>query len=432
MMGYENRKRSFCREFLQKRASGVRLGKSSSNLFRYRKKARETINARDFCHVLSVGDGFVEAEGMATYEDIVKESLKHGVMPAVVPELKTITAGGAVSGVGIESSSFRYGLVHETVQEMEVMLGDGSVVTCRGDNEHKDLFFGLPNSYGTLGYILKLKLSAVPVMDYVRLEHKKFGNFRDYFSSMDDICADGGEDFVDGTIFSREEMYLTKGKFVDDAHSASDYRHMKIYYKSIKKNIFDYLTIEDYIWRWDTDWFWCSSHFGAQNPAVRAVLGKWLLKSESYWKLRDWNAKFNPFKRKGFESVVQDVEIPVENAAEFAEFFFDEVGIAPVWVCPVKPQGEKFDLYEMDPGKLYINFGFWDVVKSSHPDGFLNRKIEKKVRELGGKKSLYSTSFYPEKEFRELYNGKRYDELKEKYDPSGAFKNLYEKCVGRK
>ena len=51
-------------------------------------------------------------------------------MPAVVPQLKTITLGGAVAGVGIESSSYRHGLVHDTVLELDVLLGDGRVVTC--------------------------------------------------------------------------------------------------------------------------------------------------------------------------------------------------------------------------------------------------------------------------------------------------------------
>ena len=36
-------------------------------------------------------------------------------MPAVVPQLKSITLGGAVAGVGIEATSFRYGLVHDTI-----------------------------------------------------------------------------------------------------------------------------------------------------------------------------------------------------------------------------------------------------------------------------------------------------------------------------
>ncbi len=52
-------------------------------------------------------------------------------MPFVVPQLKTITLGGAVTGLGIESSSFRSGLPHESVLEMEVLVGDGRI--CGGE-----------------------------------------------------------------------------------------------------------------------------------------------------------------------------------------------------------------------------------------------------------------------------------------------------------
>ncbi len=69
-----------------------------------------------------------DVEGMTTYEAFVDETLRHGLLPTVVPQLKTITVGGAVSGVGIESSSFRYGLVHETVEEMEILTGNGRIV----------------------------------------------------------------------------------------------------------------------------------------------------------------------------------------------------------------------------------------------------------------------------------------------------------------
>jgi FAD/FMN-containing dehydrogenase len=51
---------------------------------------------------------------------------RQGVMPTVVPQLKTITLGGAVAGVGIESSSHRHGLVHDGMLELDVLLGDGA------------------------------------------------------------------------------------------------------------------------------------------------------------------------------------------------------------------------------------------------------------------------------------------------------------------
>ena len=79
----------------------------------------------DFQHVLSVDPQtrVIETEGMVTYEALSDAALTHGLMPAVVPQLKSITIGGAIGGIGIESSSFRYGLPHETVLEMDVLLG---------------------------------------------------------------------------------------------------------------------------------------------------------------------------------------------------------------------------------------------------------------------------------------------------------------------
>src|SRR5215212_2499452 len=64
-------------------------------------------------------------QGMTTYEDLVDATLAHGLMPFVVPQLKTITLGGAVTGLGIEASSWRNGLPHESVRSIDVLTGDG-------------------------------------------------------------------------------------------------------------------------------------------------------------------------------------------------------------------------------------------------------------------------------------------------------------------
>ena len=108
-----------------------------------------------------------DVQGMCTYEDLVDATLPHGLMPMVVPQLKTITLGGAVTGLGIESSSFRNGLPHESVLEMDVLTGDGRDRDRHPDGEHADLFPAFPNSYGTLGYALRLRIELEPVAPYV-------------------------------------------------------------------------------------------------------------------------------------------------------------------------------------------------------------------------------------------------------------------------
>jgi FAD/FMN-containing dehydrogenase len=396
---------------------------------------------RNFCEVLAVDAqaGWVEAEGMATYEALTAACLKHGVMPAVVPQLKTITLGGALAGVGIESSSHRYGLVHDTVLELDVLLGDGSVVTCTRENEHADLFFALPNSYGTLGYALRVKAKAVPVRPYVHLVHLDYFDGRLYFQEFEKRLRAGHADFFDGTIFAPDKMFITEGRLVDKAPYTSDYTFEHIYYQSIPRKRDDYLTISDYLWRWDTDWFWCSKNVFAQNRFVRRFLyGRKRLGSRQYTKIMRWNSRYGVTKKiervlgLHSESVIQDVDIPIARAAEFLQFYAREIGLWPVWICPIgpAPEGERFTLYPMREG-WYVNFGFWDVKRTREPQppGHFNRMIEEKVVELGGIKSLYSDSYFPRAEFERLYGGETYRALKAKYDPGNAFPGLYEKVV---
>ena len=66
------------------------------------------------------------------------------------------------------------------------------------------------------------------------------------------------------------------------------------------------------------------------------------------------------------------------------------------------------------------------------PRGYINRKIELKVTELGGVKSLYSDAYYPREEFWSIFDRDAYAALKAKYDPTGALGDLYDKCVLRR
>ena len=443
MATYEEKKQRLLAELRASEGMAVGLAKNTSNLFRDRNNApKHKLDVRNFNNVLRVdaANGWVEAEGMTPYEKLVDAMLAHGVMPAVVPQLKSITLGGAAAGVGIEASSFKYGLVHETLLEMEILLPDGRIVLCTPDNEHKDLFYGFPNSYGTLGYVLKLKAKAIPVKKFVQLQHIRHTDPAEYFRDLEQRCAQD-VDFVDGVVFGRNEMVITLGRFVDNAPFVSDYTYKNIYYRSLRERTTDFLTTHDYIWRWDTDWFWCSRNFLVQNPIIRRIVGKPFLNSVTYSKIMRWNSKWKLTKRLDrlmgvhSESVIQDVDIPIANAPQFLDFFQREIGILPIWVCPIHPYqpNVQFDLFRLDPNTLYVNFGFWDVVKGreQHPKGYYNRQIERKVAELGGIKSLYSDSYYEPEEFWNIYNKRAYIQLKRKYDPQSAFKDLYQKCVLR-
>jgi FAD/FMN-containing dehydrogenase len=428
---YRTRSAALAAKLQNARRSGLSVGlaKSTSNLFRHRQAAaRHRLDARPFDHVLSIDPWrrTADVEGMTTYETLVDETLRYGLLPAVVPQLKTITLGGAVSGLGIESSSFKYGLVHETVEAMEILTGTGEIVTCSA-SRNPELFFGFPNSYGTLGYVLRLTIRLVPAQPYVHLTHTRFAAPEEFFARL---AGQPSADFLDATIFATDEMYITHAVFCVDPPRVSDYTYMDIYYRSFQRKQEDWLTAKDYIWRWDTDWFWCSKHFGVQSPAIR-LFARPALNSRTYQRVMRLSQKLLPASR-GFESVIQDVDVPIARAAEFREFLFREIGISPVWVCPFTNSDRTYDLCPLMPNQLYVNFGFWDIVRTTHESGYYNRMIESKIAELGGAKGLYSSSYYDRETFWSIYDKPRYDRLKQAYDPDSLFPDLYEKCVERK
>jgi FAD/FMN-containing dehydrogenase len=426
----------------------VRLAKKTSNLFRTRAATRAPgLDVGAFDGVIEVDPvgRTADVQGMTTYEHLADATLPFGLMPLVVPELKTITLGGAVTGLGIESSSWRNGMPHESVLELDVLTGAGQVLTVQPEGEHADLFAGFPNSYGTLGYALRLKIELEPTRPYVHLRHLRFSSIAELVPVLEAVCRDGAWDdeavaFVDGTVFSRDELYLTLGSWAGSAPFASDYTRTGIYYRSIQTRTEDYLSIRDYLWRWDSDWFWCSRAFGVQRPAVRRLLSRRVLRSEVYWKILQLEERYHAKARldrwRGLperENVVQDVEIPIGHLAEFVERFNDTIPISPFWLCPLRTRQpeSRWDLYPLDPAELYVNVGFWSTVPLAEgmDPAHHNRWVEDEVERLDGRKSLYSTAFYTEERFWELYNGPGYKKLKDRYDPDGRLLDLYAKCV---
>lgn len=424
----------------------VRLAKRTSNLFRFRSAGQAGLDVSQLDRVIEVDPEArtAQVQGMATYERLVDATLRYGLMPLVVPQLKTITLGGAVSGLGIESSSFRNGLPHESVREMDILTGDGRVVTARPDNEHADLFEVFPNSYGSLGYAVRLEIELEPVRPFVRLQHLRFDDAAAAMTTLADIChrrqyAGQRVDFVDGVVFSPHEIYLTVASMTDRAPGVSDYTGDGIYYQSLRLRREDYLTIRDYLWRWDTDWFWCSRALGVQHPVVRRLWPRRYRRSDVYRRLVAWDRRYGLSAKVGRlrglpprEAVIQDVEVPIERVVDFLSFFQREVGISPVWLCPLRLRRDRpWPLYPLQPGVLYVNVGFWATVPLApgQSDGYHNRLIEREVTRLGGHKSLYSTAYYDAEEFWRLYNGAAYAPVKRAYDPAGRLADLYTKCV---
>jgi len=326
---------------------------------------------------------------------------------------------------------------------MDVLTGSGEIVTTRpGD----DLFDTFPNSYGSLGYATRLRIELERVPAQVALRHVRFDDFGLLAKAIGSIVETGewhGErvDGLDGVAFEPGEAYLTLARWEDQTGPTSDYTGQDVFFRSLQQRETDHLTMHDYLWRWDTDWFWCSRAFGAQNPRVRRFWPRRWRRSDVYMKLVALDQRFAIARRLDrragkpeAERVVQDIEIPVERLEEFLAWFDAEVGMRPVWLCPLRLRTDKtWPTYPLALGTTYVNVGFWGAVAvgPDAPNAPRNRAIEAKVHELDGHKSLYSEAFYDRDTFDKLYDGPHLAAVKLRYDPDDRLTSLYDKAVKR-
>ena len=431
---YEAAKRRLTDE-LARTGGGVRLAKrTSSNLFRYapRERSRRRLDLSAFNRVISVDAGILDVEGLATFESVVDRTLPQGLAPLVTPELKHITVGGAIVGIGIESDCFRHGFVHDGLVEADVLLGDGRVVRCSG-TENADLFRALPNSYGTLGYILRAKMRLMPAAPYVHLHTTRMSDVDQFLEAMRAATERPDVDFVEGLFYTPTRLLLTVSRFVNHAEPA-DILRRNIFYKLIEEQPDVDLATKDYLFRYDPDWFWNVPQTGVYNAFRRFAPAS--MRNSGFYKRyvetkNRWLRRLGLWRDDGEEPLIQDWEVPWEHAAEITRFALENVDLdgRPWIVTPIRTPATP-TLYPVRANTLYYNLGCYCQVKRPPGKGkyYYTRILDRKCFELGGVKMLYSSTFLSQPEFDRIYNGAAYARLKQKYDPERRLPTLFEKC----
>ena len=221
---------------------------------------------------------------------------------------------------------------------------------------------------------------------------------------------------------------------VDTIPYQDDIYHKNIFYQLIKQKNDIYLPTEDYIFRYDPDWFWNIPETPFYN-FLRHYLPKSLRHSGLYKKYIHLKNKFrkilgiNESINKTEEMLIQDWEVPWDKSNELLTFALNNINLygKPWAVVPIQPLHTS-SLYPLQTNTLYFNLGCYCPSKRNFTDFFYNTKImDDLCFSLNGLKMLYSSTFLSKEQFSKIYNGDLYQKLKQKYDPKNLSGNLYDK-----
>lgn len=383
----------------------------------------EKIDLTDLNEIIHIDPekGICIAEPGVTFVDLVSATMKYNLVPIIVPELKTITIGGAVSGCSIESMSYKHGGFHDTCLEYEIITAKGDVQICTPDNENNLLFQMIHGTFGTLGIITKLTFKLIPARPFVKVTYEKYNNIEDYKSAIWAHYEDQDVDFMDGIIHSPTELVLSLGNFVDEAPYTHNYDWMRIYYLSTKKRKEDYLKTPDYFFRYDKG----VTNVTPEFFLTRLIFGKFI-NSSSTLKLVEKFRWLIPDKKI---PITVDVFIPFSKVSNFIEWYKKEVNHFPLWCVPYKIVRDyewiTTDLLRKTNDKLFIDLAIYGMNKKDDKNYY--KVIEDELINIGGLKTLISNNYYTESDFWKTWNKENYYKVKRQTDPANIFRDLYTK-----
>ncbi|XP_030044678.1 delta(24)-sterol reductase [Microcaecilia unicolor] len=355
----------------------------------------------------------------------------------VVPELDDLTVGGLIMGTGIESSSHNHGLFQHVCLAFELVLADGSFVRCT-PTENSDLFYAVPWSCGTLGFLVAAEVKIIPAKKYVKLRYESVRGLAKICETFSLESSKKENDFVEGLMYSMDEAVVMTGVLTDEAepgkvNSIGSYwkpwffKHAETYLRANHGGT-EYIPLRHYYHRHTRSIFWELQDilpFG-NNPIFRYLFGWMVPPKISLLKLTQGETI-----RKLYEQhhVVQDMLVPMKYLEKAIKVFQAEINVYPLWLCPfMLPSQPGMCHPKEDQAELYIDIGAYGEPKQKHFQAKASmRQLEKFVRDVHGFQMLYADCYMSRDEFWEMFDGSLYHKLRKQLNCEEAFPEVYDK-----
>lgn len=399
-----------------------------------RRDTRTVVDTSALDHVVNIDQTHMTAlvEPNVPMDRLVEATLEYGLIPPVVMEFPGITVGGGYSGTSGESSSFKHGFFDQTLNSVEMVLADGSIVQA-SKIKNADLFHGAAGAVGTLGVTTMVELQLRKATKYVETSYHRVDSMEDAMTKMQDFTSRPSDfDYIDAIMFSHSKGAIITGSMTDSPRqglhvqrfsNAEDpwfYLHVQDRISDTIGPSTDAVPLGDYLFRYDRGGFWVGAAAFDYFPGIPFnATTRWWLDDLLHTRML-YNALHASGRSQ--EMIVQDLALPYSTASEFVERMDKLLGIWPLWLCPLKQSRHptmhpNVKEYNADgTPKPMLNIGLWGKAPPTH-ERFVavNRQIEQVLRELGGMKWLYAQTYSSEAEFWQDFDKHWYDDLRGKY-----------------
>jgi len=392
----------------------------------------------------------LRVEPMATMGDLTHYLIPRGYALAVQVEMDDLTVGGLCMGVGIETSSHRYGFLFETIEGYEIVKAAGKLVRATR-TENPDLFYTLPWSHGTLGFLVAVELRIVPVKPYMRLRYLPFHSQESFCRQFKALAeAEHPPSYLEALAFSPDTGVIMTGEPADAPGPGARINSINRWYKP-----WFYKHVQSFLDRGEGEEYIPLRHyFHRHTPSVFFQLKDLIPFANTAWyrwlfawmgapkiKLMKYTMTKSLRRKSLYKRVAQDIIVPIERMAEAINFMHPRFGIYPMWVCPVRICDHRpYEGFLRNPEsteagtdyQMFVDLGIYGIPRAVREGREWDAKahtraLEDMARRMKGYQMLYADTFMTREEFEEMFNHEPYREVRKAYGADRAFPEVYDK-----
>ena len=144
-------------------------------------------------------DGTVHVQGGATWGRLLRSVVPMGWSPPVLTSFTELSVGGTLSMGGIGAASFRHGAQVDHVLELQVVTGEGELLTC-SPAERPQLFSAVLGGVGQYGVVVGATLPLVRVPPRVRYHVLAHRDADAFFADLRTLVAESRVDGLYGRV----------------------------------------------------------------------------------------------------------------------------------------------------------------------------------------------------------------------------------------
>ena len=161
------------------------------------------IDMGTFSTVHHVGPDRAVVDAGALWSSLLTSALSQGSMPPVLTDYIELSVGGTLTVGGIGGTSHRHGLQVDNVLELQVVTGEGDLVTC-SPHRRRRLFDAVLAGLGQSALIVRATVRLVPAAERARTYLLPYVDLSTFTADQRRLVTEQRFDYVEGQVLPGE------------------------------------------------------------------------------------------------------------------------------------------------------------------------------------------------------------------------------------